>query len=91
MTVCIIDRRFLRAAAWSLAAALLSLSGLLHAFQFTSSDTLVDLPLLGLLGGGSNRDLATLFPAWRFALAYLLVALILVAARRFTHPITDDS
>ena len=89
MTVCIIDRRFLRAAAWSLAAAVLSLSGLLHAYKFTEGDTLVDLPLLDLLAGGG--DPGSLFPAWSFALAYLLVAAILVAARWLTVPTDDDS
>ena len=91
MTVCIIDRRFLRAAGWSLAAALLSLSGLLHAFKFTPGDTLVDLPLLELVAGGFDGDWAALFPASSFALAYLLVAAILVAARWLAEPVADDS
>ncbi len=91
MTVCIIDRRFLRAAAWSLAAAVISLTGLLHAFKFTEGDTLVDLPLLDLLAGGGAGGWLAIFPAWRFALAYLLVAAILVAARFLTEPLDDDS
>ena len=91
MCVCIIDRQFVRAAGWSLAAALLSLSGLLHAFKFTPGDTLVDLPLLYLLAGNFSRSFADLFPAWRFALAYTLVALVLLAARGLTKPLPDDA
>jgi AGZA family xanthine/uracil permease-like MFS transporter len=86
MCVCIIDRRFVRAAGWSLAAAILSLSGLLHAFKFTPGDTLVDLPLLNLLTGGFKGQLTDLFPAWQFALAYALVALLLLAAHFLTEP-----
>ncbi len=73
-----------------LAAALLSVSGLLHAFKFTEGDTLVDLPLLELLNGGFEGDWAALFPAWRFALAYLLVAVILLGARWFAHPVSGN-
>jgi AGZA family xanthine/uracil permease-like MFS transporter len=86
MTVSIIDHEFLQAAGWSLAAAMLSLSGLLHSFRFTTGDTLVDLPLLDLLAGRFDGGAADLFPAWRFALAYGLVALILLAAHRFAEP-----
>ena len=90
MTVCIIDRRFSRAAAWSLTAAALSASGLLHSYRFSDGDTLVNLPLLGLLDGSFVDDWSALFPAWPFTLAYLLVALVLFAVPRFTHPLSGE-
>lgn len=42
-TVAIIERQFLRAAVWMAIAALLSATGLLHAFRWTGSDTALDL------------------------------------------------
>jgi len=90
MTVCIIDRAWRRAAAWSLGAAALSLTGLLHSFEFTSADTIVSLPLLKLLTGQVVEGWAALFPAWRFALAYLLVAGILWAVPLATRPLPEE-
>jgi adenine/guanine/hypoxanthine permease len=82
MTVYIIERRFLRAAAWSLAAALLAALGLMHSFRFTAGDTVVNLPLLELFGSrGQPPTLTELVPAWEYALAYGLVAALLVCAR----------
>jgi AGZA family xanthine/uracil permease-like MFS transporter len=40
MTVHVIERRFLAAAAWATAGAWLALFGLIHAFQWTKSDTI---------------------------------------------------
>lgn len=91
MCVCIIDRQFVRAAGWSLAAAVLSLSGLLHSFKFTAGDTQVDLPLLDLLAGKFKGTIAEMFPASRFALAYFLVALILLAAHVFARPNQNEA
>ena len=42
-TVAIIERRFERAAAWCLAAAALSATGLMHGYQFTPGDTALAL------------------------------------------------
>jgi AGZA family xanthine/uracil permease-like MFS transporter len=42
-TVCIIERRFVRAALWCTSASLLSAVGLVHAYRFTSTDTALDL------------------------------------------------
>jgi AGZA family xanthine/uracil permease-like MFS transporter len=42
-TVEVIERRFVRAAAWCLAAALLCAAGLMHAYRFTAGDTALDL------------------------------------------------
>jgi AGZA family xanthine/uracil permease-like MFS transporter len=86
MTVLIIENRFLAAAAWSLSASVLSLLGLMHSWQFTPGDTVVNIPLLEALVNGKP---ATLVPAWEFAVAYFLVAGILVGARWLTRPATS--
>ncbi len=39
MTVCVIERHFIQAACWSLAAAVLSACGLIHSYQWTPADT----------------------------------------------------
>jgi AGZA family xanthine/uracil permease-like MFS transporter len=83
MTVLIIDGRFFSAAAWSLSAAVLSLLGLMHSWQFTPGDTVVNIPLLEALVSGRPD---VLVPAWDYAVAYLLVAAMLVAARWLTRP-----
>ena len=62
--VYIIERRFLRAAGWMLAAAILSAAGLIHAFELTPEGL---QPKFGLLAA-----------PW-FAGGYLVVALILAA------------
>ncbi len=43
ITVGIIERRFLRAAAWSLAAAVVSSTGLMHGYAFTAGDVVLDV------------------------------------------------
>lgn len=43
MTVAVIERQFMRAAAWCLAAAALSAVGLLHSYQWTPADTVLRL------------------------------------------------
>ena len=66
MTVHIIEREFGKAALWALTACALSWVGLLHSFQWTIADTVLDL------GWGKGA---------RFALAYLLLALLLFYAQ----------
>jgi AGZA family xanthine/uracil permease-like MFS transporter len=66
MTVHIIEKEFGKAGFWALSAALLSWVGLLHGFQWTAADTVLDLGW----GRGST-----------FALAYLLLALLLFYAQ----------
>jgi AGZA family xanthine/uracil permease-like MFS transporter len=83
MTVLIIDGKFVLAAVWSVSAAVLSLLGLMHSWQFTPGDTVVNIPLLEVLVSGRPDDLV---PAWDYAVAYLLVAAMLVAARWLTRP-----
>ncbi len=65
-TVCVIERRFTAAALWCLAAAACSAVGLIHAYTWTPSDTVVDLRL----GAG-----------WPWALAYLLLGGLFLAGR----------
>jgi len=43
MTVAVIERQFIRASFWSLAAALLSALGLIHSYRWTPSDTALSL------------------------------------------------
>jgi AGZA family xanthine/uracil permease-like MFS transporter len=86
MTVLVIENRFAAAAAWSLSAAVLSLLGLMHSWQFTPGDTVVNLPLLEALVGGHPTGLV---PAWPYAVAYLLVSAMLLAARWLTRPTTS--
>lgn len=42
-TVAIVERQFLRAAVWMAVAALLSATGLMHAYRYTGADTALDL------------------------------------------------
>lgn len=76
MTVYVIDQRFLVAASWSVVAAGLSLLGFMHSWRFTPGDTVVHIPLLAL----ESASLSELFPAWEYAAAYGLVAVLLAAA-----------
>jgi len=66
LTVAVIERRFAPAALWSLGGALLSLSGLAHTYAITPSDTVQDLAF---------------GKAWPFALAYTLLAGLLLLGR----------
>lgn len=66
ITVEIIERRFLRAAIWALAASALSLVGLVHSYAFTPADTVQDLAF---------------GKAWHFTLGYALLAALLAAGR----------
>jgi AGZA family xanthine/uracil permease-like MFS transporter len=91
MTVHILNRQFSKAAVWSLSAALLSALGLMHSWQFTPGDTVVYIPLLDLLSGnGAPATLAEVVPAWQYALAYAIVALLLVAAPWVTRPVEES-
>lgn len=90
VTVLIIERRLLTAAAWSLAASALSVLGLLHSWRLTPGDTVSALPLLDRLTGAPATSVS-LFPAAAYAAGYLGMAVILVAARWFTVPDDDLS
>ncbi len=83
VTVFVIERRLLTAAAWSLAAAALSLLGLLHSWRFTPSDTVSAIPLLDRLTG-TGRPGESLFPAAAYAAGYVGIAAVLVLARWLT-------
>jgi AGZA family xanthine/uracil permease-like MFS transporter len=41
LTVCVIERQFLRAAAWCLGAAAMSALGLMHSYRWTAADTVL--------------------------------------------------
>jgi AGZA family xanthine/uracil permease-like MFS transporter len=88
VTVLIIERRLLAAAGWALAAAALSLLGLMHSWRFTTSDTVSAIPLLDRLTQVSHGD-GSLFPAATYAVGYAGIALALVLARWFTEPEKD--
>jgi AGZA family xanthine/uracil permease-like MFS transporter len=66
LTVEIIERRFVRAALWSLGGAGLSLAGLAHAYAFTPVDTVQALAL---------------GQAWPYALGYTMLAGLLLLGR----------
>lgn len=68
-TVAVIERQFLRAAAWCAVAAALSATGLMHGYRYTVADTALDL-----------------HPAWPWAAAYALMAVIFASARWLTRP-----
>ncbi|HWA88188.1 MAG TPA: hypothetical protein VG710_18315 [Opitutus sp.] len=96
-TYYIVERRFARAALWCGIAAGLALLGLMHAWKFTETDTVINVPLLdALVGGGPAASRlapaagaggwAALFPAWPWAAGYGLFALLLLAAHRWGKP-----
>ena len=66
LTVEVIERRFLRAAAWAAGGAVLSWVGLMHAYQWSKDDT-----IQALVPG----------QAWDWTLAYALLALLLAAGK----------
>ena len=90
VTVFVIERRLLLAAAWSLAAAALCLLGLMHAWRFTPGDTGSALPLLDRLTGTGHAG-EPLFPAAMYAAGYAGIAVVLVLARWCTEPESDEA
>jgi AGZA family xanthine/uracil permease-like MFS transporter len=83
-TVMIIEHRLFAAAGWMLAAAVLSLLGLMDSWQFSGADTISSLPILERIaghGGGGG-----LFPAADYTLGYLILAAMLCAAKWFARP-----
>lgn len=68
------DRRFARAAAWSLAAAVFSYAGLMHAYTMTPT---------------ALREEIRLGFAWPMALGYAGLALVCLAAWKLARPLAD--
>lgn len=85
----IVDRQWLRAAAWCGVGALLSLLGLMHSYTLTGRDTVISLPLLDWLSGRWTPGQA-LFPAGSIALGYAGAALVFLAVRYVAVPRADD-
>ncbi len=85
VTVLIIERRFLAAAGWAVAAAGLCLLGLMHSWRFTPDDTVSAIPLLDRLTGAVQGG-GALFPAAAYAAGYAAIAVVLLLARWFTEP-----
>ncbi len=89
IVVCLVDRTWLRAAAWAGVGALLALTGLMHSYALAGRDTVIDLPLLAWLSGQWTTGRA-LFPAGAIAIGYALAAAIFLLARFITVPRADD-
>lgn len=89
IVVGIVDRQWLRSAAWCGVGALLSALGLMHAYVLTGRDTVISLPLLDWLTGNWTPG-QPLFPAGPIALGYACAALVFLAARFVTVPRADD-
>lgn len=89
IVVCIIDRAWRRAAAWSVVGALLAATGLMHSYALTGRDTVIDLPLLSWLSGQWTPGRA-LFPAGGAALGYALAAVVFLLAKFVTVPRAED-
>jgi adenine/guanine/hypoxanthine permease len=84
MVYYIVERRFRRAAVWSGLASILSVVGLMHAWKFANGDTALNIPLLDWLAGESVvGGWENLVPAWPFAVAYALIAGLLLLTDRF--------
>jgi AGZA family xanthine/uracil permease-like MFS transporter len=89
IVVCIIDRAWRRAAAWSVVGALLAATGLMHSYALTGRDTVIDLPLLSWLSGQWTPGRA-LFPAGGAALGYALATVVFLLAKFVTVPRAED-
>ena len=72
-TVALIERKFLQAAAWCGAAAVLSALGFMHSYRFLESDTAMELWK----------------PAWPWAIGYAIMGGVFVLARWVTVPTKD--
>lgn len=79
MLVHIIDRKFLHAAAWAVAAAGLAAIGIMHAYEVTPNGL---VNVIGLRSPGGGFGLAS--P--QFFVAYLIIAGALVAAHYILRP-----
>jgi AGZA family xanthine/uracil permease-like MFS transporter len=73
VTVCVIEQKFRQAALWCLVAAGLSATGLMHAYQWTTADTVMDTSSFWQGVGGDKEAFARV--PWRFAVAYVVMAL----------------
>ena len=80
----VVERRFVAAAGWSSVGAWLSLLGLIHTWKFTSSDTVMSMPLLDWLAGlPVTPTWPGLFPGWPYAAAYGIIACFLLVVEKW--------
>lgn len=84
VTVCVIERRLLRAAAWCLVAAALSAVGLMHSYAWTAGDTVI-----AFLGTGEGGVLDFLGRTAPWSTAYLALGAVLLSARWICRPVAD--
>lgn len=77
IVVYIVDHRWKVAAWWSLSGAVLSILGLMHSYQLTGTDSVINLPMLSLFSA-DQPSFASMFPAWEYAVGYLLVGILLL-------------
>lgn len=87
VTVCVIERRFRSAALWCVVAAVLSLTGFMHGYCWTMSDTMIDIkPFWHWVAGlfqGECRSWEHI--PWRFAVAYLVMGACFYSATYLTE------
>jgi adenine/guanine/hypoxanthine permease len=85
MVVCIVERQWIHAAAWSGVGALLSMTGLMHSYALNGRDTVISLPWMDWLNGQWKIG-QPLFPAGGEAMGYALAAALFLLARFITVP-----
>lgn len=89
MVVCIVDRKWMPAAAWSGVGALLSLTGLMHSYALNGRDTAISLPWMDWLNGQWKAG-QPLIPAGGEALGYTLAGVLFLLARFIAVPRRED-
>jgi AGZA family xanthine/uracil permease-like MFS transporter len=87
-TVAIIERQFLRAAAWCWVAAGLSFLGLMHSYQWTPKDTVMNaFPMFGGDGMASGVfPWLQRYPTAPWIIGYTVMGLCFLLARWVTEP-----
>jgi len=90
-TVAIIDGRFVKASLWCFAGALLAATGILHAYQFTPADAVLDPAPLGQIFKIARDHPYTAYAilsgmsGWRFVEAYAAMGAIFLLAPLITR------
>jgi AGZA family xanthine/uracil permease-like MFS transporter len=90
-TVAVIERRFVKASLWCFAGSALAATGILHAYQFTPSDTVLDPAPLGTILHVATTHPRAAFamlhgqPGWRFVEAYAAMGALFLLAPLITR------